>query len=45
MSTLFIIPRFNKKSDAHIADAVLPVPCSLKQNARGLRVRKEAVSF
>ena len=45
ISTRLILPWFIKKSADQIALAVLPVPCSLKQNARLLRVRKEEVVF
>ena len=43
--TRLIIPSFIKKSDAQIAEPVFPVPCSLKQNARGFKVKKEEVVF
>ena len=44
-STRFMILRSNRKSDAHMALAVLPVPCSLKQNARRFSVRNADVVF
>ena len=43
-STRLTAPMSIKKSDAHIELAVLPVPCSLKQNALFLVAKKDAVS-
>ena len=45
MRTRLITFCCKRKSAAHIAEPVFPVPCSLKQNARLFMVRKEAVVF
>jgi len=45
ISTLLIIPCSIRKSEAHTAEALFPVPCSLKQKALRLTVRNAAVVF
>ena len=45
ISARFMIPRVMRKSAAHIAEAVFPVPISEKQNAFWLFTKNSAVVF